>query len=129
MVIRCKEFINFASQKMLMRNLYLFLLFHFCSLLLYGKKELQFFVDYCRFQNTEGKPYIEIYISLDPKSLVFKKNNNNFINQTQVLIAVYPANDLEKIILADKFVLSTEVKDTTLGEFYYLGPKKIFPSF
>ncbi len=98
-----------------MQKIFLLIVLHFFSLFLYAKKELQFFVDYCRFQSTDGKTYIEIYVSLDPNSLSFKKNANGFVNQTQILVAISLSNDPDKIILADKFILTTEIEDTTFG--------------
>lgn len=93
---------------------------------LWAKKELQFFVDYARFQNMEGKTYLEVYFSLDPHSLVFKKTTNTFRNQTQVIVTLSPSNDPEKILLADKFVLATELQDTTFGNSMIWDQKRYY---
>lgn len=107
----------------------LLFLLHGFAFFSYAKKELQFFIDYARFQNIEGKTYLEIYIALDPNSLSFKKNSTIFINQTQITLSIAPSKDPDKIILADKFILTTELKDTTFHNTivwdykrYYLDP-------
>ncbi len=109
-----------------MAKLILFFLWYGCTLFLYAQKELQFFVDYCRFQNIEGKNYLEIYFSMYPNSLSFKKNSNAFVNQTQVIITVTPSQDPDKILLADKFILTTQVQDTNFNNTVIWDQKRYF---
>jgi len=109
-----------------MTKLNLFFLINLFTSFLFAKKEMQFFVDYCRFQNTEGKTYIEIYFSIDPNSLVFKKSKNVFLNQTQVIITVSHSQSPDQIILADKFILTSEFNDTSFGNTIIWDQKRYF---
>jgi len=107
-------------------KLLVFWCFYFIITFSYAKKEIQFFVDFLRFQNTEGKTYLEIFFSINPLSIEFKKNKNVFFNQTQITVTIALSQTPDQIILADKFTLTTELQDTSWGNLIIWDQKRYF---
>lgn len=69
--------------------------------------------NYSIFQSSNGKNYIEAYLSVKGNSLIMKKNNQN-LYQAELAITYIITNPKEEVVAFEKFqIKSPEFKDST----------------
>jgi len=80
---------------------------------------VSFFMDVCRFQDTQGKAYIEYYISVDGTSVLYKKGaDGQYQASVKVAITLQDlGSDAKSLIFSDALnLLSMPLKDTVKGD-------------
>ncbi|MBL7916218.1 MAG: GWxTD domain-containing protein [Bacteroidia bacterium] len=87
-------------------------------------KNLQALFSFKTFYSPENGPYIETYLSVNGKSVVYSKNANGMYQGAIEITATY--KDAEGIRHSDKYnLLSPEVKDTNNLDFSFLDQQRV----
>jgi len=78
---------------------------------------VEFFLDLCRFQAVNGNPYVEVYMSIDGTSVAYKKAENGYQSNVNILVRTYKISDGDSVInYQDRFnLLSQIIADTSLA--------------
>jgi GWxTD domain-containing protein len=89
-----------------------------------SSKNLQAFLAYSTFYSPEKGPFIETYLSVIGKSVIYKKNENQKFQATIEVTLSFSRND--SILYGDKYNLkSPEVQDTTDLNFNFLDQQRV----
>lgn len=93
-------------------------------------KDLLYFVDVCRFYNTTGEPYIEVYLNIDAQSAFYHQaEDSTFSANIEVLYEIHKKEDLtgEPIFSRPIELGSGAVMDTTPAHlsFGFMDAKRI----
>ena len=84
---------------------------------------IQAFLSYCTFQSPQDGPFLESYLSIYSKSLVFTKNSNGKVQGTVAITMIFKQGEAVKDF--KKYELkSPEVEDTAKRDFSFIDQQR-----
>ena len=99
-----------------MKKLLLATMILLCSTSLWAG-DVEFYLDYCRFQGPDNQPYIEVYLSIDATSVSYKKAaNDQWQSSTniQLKLSQLEGKDSTSTFTDNYNLLSPFIPDTTI---------------